>query len=332
MGTFSPQRVDVSINFGSGTSELSRVKKLEILERFATKLRSLEGQGFVRNVVPIFNARVPIVKFYDQETGIECDLAVESKDGILVSKIISIISQIDDRFQKLCMLIKHWAKAHGVNNASQQTLNSISITLLVAHHLQTQSPPILPPFSTLFKDGIDPPNVEKRTQKFLNWGQCKCVIKNLLVEDFTDVSKNFARVVSDKGAEKIYSSINRTVDDILESLNGKVAGEHLTEKLFSQQTVVEPSSTVSPQQPHNKRVCLEKGYRAVGGTGNGKEEIYENPRGKRKTYAGRNGSCRFSGGEEPMPVGLWHDYSRSLDMPTPPPHYDRLLYKKFGLY
>ncbi|EFH53692.1 hypothetical protein ARALYDRAFT_323241 [Arabidopsis lyrata subsp. lyrata] len=307
MDTFSPQRdLDVSINFGSGTSELSRVKKLEILERFATKLRSLEGQVFVRNVVPIFNARVPIVKFCDQRTGIECDLAVESKDGILVSKIIRIISQIDDRFQKLCLL--------------------------------TQSPPILPPFSTLFKDGIDPPNVEKRTQNFLNWGQCNQESLGKLfatffikVEDFTDVSKIFARVVSDKGAEKIYSSINKTVDDIFEFLNGKFAGEHLTQKLFSQQAVVEPSPPVSPQQPHNKRVCLENGYKAVRGTGNGREEIYENPRGKRKTYAGRNGSCRFSGGEEPMPVGLWHDYSRSLDMPTPPPHYDRLLYKKVPL-
>ncbi|CAL9247527.1 unnamed protein product, partial [Arabidopsis halleri] len=208
----------------------------------------------------------------------------------------------------------------------------------------TQSPPILPPFSTLFKDGIDSPNVEKRTQKFLNWGQCnqeslgrlKISFKLLLfflfpVEDFTDVYKNFARVVSDKGAKKIYSSINRTVDDIFEFLNGKFAGEHLTEKLFSRQTVVEPSPTVSLQQPHNKRVCMEKGYRAVGGTGNRREEIYENPRGKRKTYAGRNGSCMFTGGEEPMPVGLWHDYSRSLDMPTPPPHYDRLLYKKVPL-
>ncbi|CAH8267554.1 unnamed protein product [Arabidopsis lyrata] len=356
MDTFSPQRdLDVSINFGSGTSELSRVKKLEILERFATKLRSLEGQVFVRNVVPIFNARVPIVKFCDQRTGIECDLAVESKDGILVSKIIRIISQIDDRFQKLCLLIKHWAKAHGVNSASQHTLNSIYNTAR----------------RSSFTDGIDPPNVEKRTQNFLNWGQCNqeslgklfatffiklqsveflwrqglcaSVLNGLWiskkkkwdvisVEDFTDVSKIFARVVSDKGAEKIYSSINKTVDDIFEFLNGKFAGEHLTQKLFSQQAVVEPSPPVSPQQPHNKRVCLENGYKAVRGTGNGREEIYENPRGKRKTYAGRNGSCRFSGGEEPMPVGLWHDYSRSLDMPTPPPHYDRLLYKKFGLY
>ena len=38
----------------------------------------------------------------------------------------------------LCCLcqIKHWAKAHDVNSALRNTLNSISITLLVAHHLQ----------------------------------------------------------------------------------------------------------------------------------------------------------------------------------------------------
>ncbi|KAL9831345.1 putative polynucleotide adenylyltransferase [Arabidopsis thaliana] len=359
MNTFSSQKdLDVSINFSSGTSEFYREKKLEILTRFATKLRSLEGQGFVRNVVPILSARVPIVRFCDQGTGIECDLTVESKDGILTSQIIRIISQIDDRFQKLCLLhcqlfstnvnivicqIKHWAKAHGVNNASHNTLNSISITMLVAHHLQTQSPPILPPFSTLFKDGIDPSNVEKRTQKFLNWGQrnqeslvaiCRIPLETRAlcqcVEDFTDVSRNFARVVSDYGAAKIYSSINRTVDDILEFLNGKVAGEYLTQKLFSQQTVVEPITPVSPQQLHNKRVCLGKGYRAVGGISHGREETHETSRGKRKRSSG-NWGCRFSGGEEPMPVGLWNDYSRSLDMPTPPPEYDRLLYKNFDV-
>ena len=145
------------------------------------------------------------------------------------------------------------------------------------------------------------------------------------------MSRNFARVVSDYGAAKIYSSINRTVDDILEFLNGKVAGEYLTQKLFSQQTVVEPITPVSPQQLHNKRVCLGKGYRAVGGISHGREETHETSRGKRKRSSG-NWGCRFSGGEEPMPVGLWNDYSRSLDMPTPPPEYDRLLYKNFGFY
>ncbi|XP_010507214.1 PREDICTED: protein HESO1-like [Camelina sativa] len=167
----SQSDLDVSINFVNGTSEVTREKKIQILERFAEKLRSLEGEGHVRNVESIVTARVPIVKFFDHGAAVECDLSVENKDGILNSQIIRIISQLDGRFQKLCMLVKHWAKAHDVNSALHRTLNSVSITMLVALHLQTQYPPILPPFSMLFQDGMDPPNVEKRTQKFLNWGQ-----------------------------------------------------------------------------------------------------------------------------------------------------------------
>ncbi|CAH2065312.1 unnamed protein product [Thlaspi arvense] len=168
----SKSDLDVSINFGDGTYELPRDTKIQILRRFAEKLRSLQGQGRVRDVECILSARVPIVKFVDQRTSVECDLSVENKDGMLNSQIIHIISQIDERFQKLCMLVKHWAKAHEVNSALHRTLNSVSITLLVAHHLQSQSPPILPPFSSLFKDGIDPTNVKRRMEtRFLNWGQ-----------------------------------------------------------------------------------------------------------------------------------------------------------------
>jgi len=140
MDMYSSQSdLDVSINFGNGTSEIPREKKLEILKRFAKKLRSLQGEGQVKNVESIFSAKVPIVKFSDQGTGVECDLSVENKDGILNSQIVRIISQIDGRFQKLCLLVKHWAKAHEVNSALHRTLNSVSITLLVALHLQVST-------------------------------------------------------------------------------------------------------------------------------------------------------------------------------------------------
>ncbi|CAH8267550.1 unnamed protein product [Arabidopsis lyrata] len=294
MDMYSSQSdLDVSINFGNGTPELPREKKLEILKRFAKKLRSLQGEGHVKNVESIFSAKVPIVKFSDQGTGVECDLSVENKDGILNSQIVRIISQIDGRFQKLCMLVKHWAKAHEVNSALHRTLNSVSITLLVALHLQTQNPPILPPFSMLFKDGIDPPNVEKRAQKFLNWGQrnqeslgrlfatffiklqsveflwrqglCVSVLNGLWiskkwkkvgvgsisVEDFTNVSQNVARRVNGAGAKKIYSSINRTVEDIFEFLNDKVAGTDLRHRLFGKGAVVQ----IPPGAPLNGKTA-----------------------------------------------------------------------------
>ncbi|KAH0922423.1 hypothetical protein HID58_022441 [Brassica napus] len=353
---FARSDLDVSINFGDGVSELPRDSKLQILERFAEKLHSLQGEGHVRNVVSILSARVPIVRFLDQRTCVECDLAVDSKEGVLNSRIIQIISQIDDRFHKLCLLIKHWAKAHDVNSALSNTLNSISITLLVAHHLQTQDPPILPPFSLLFKGniityskfvnvlyGVDPPNVEKRTQEFLNkekrnkeslgrlfvtffvklqsveflWRQGLCVSLRsglwiskrwrragvgINVEDFLDVSQNVARVVNDRGAKKIYSSINQTVEELFEFLNGKIDGAHLKDKLFVPQPLVEPPLVpqveVYHQPPHHNYRCDE----------------FKGHHNKRPRFG--------NGGEEPIHAA--GDDSHAIDLPPPPPPFGRV--------
>lgn len=302
------------------------------------------------------SARVPIVRFLDQRTSVECDLAVDSKESVLNSRIIQIISQIDDRFQKLCLLIKHWAKAHDVNSALRNTLNSISITLLVAHHLQTQDPPILPPFSLLFKDGVDPPNVEKRTQEFLNrekrnkeslgrlfvtffvklqsveflWRQGLCVSLRsglwiskrwrragvgINVEDFLDVSQNVARVVNDRGAKKIYSSINQTVEELFEFLNGKIDGAHLKDKLFVPQPLVEPPPPppvpqveVYHQPPHHNYRCDEfKGH-------HNKRPRFGN--GDHITVRHRHG------GEEPIHAA--DDDSHAIDLPPPPPPFGRV--------
>jgi DNA polymerase sigma len=51
------------------------------------------------------SAKVPIIKVTDTGTGIECDLSVENWDGIAKSHIIRAISAIDERFQKLCLLV-----------------------------------------------------------------------------------------------------------------------------------------------------------------------------------------------------------------------------------
>lgn len=64
------------------------------------------GKGHVYGVFPITTAKVPIVKVCDRGTGVECDISVENRDGILKSQIIHIISSIDERFHKLSFLVK----------------------------------------------------------------------------------------------------------------------------------------------------------------------------------------------------------------------------------
>ena len=48
-----------------------------------------------------------------------------------------LISLVDDRIQPLAMTVKRWAKARSINDASQGTLSSYSLMLMVLHFLQS---------------------------------------------------------------------------------------------------------------------------------------------------------------------------------------------------
>ncbi|GMI67580.1 hypothetical protein HRI_000427300 [Hibiscus trionum] len=172
MGMFNAESdLDLSINFTNNEATISRVKKIKALRKLARKLQSIRREGHVSDIQKILTARVPIVKVIDRGTRIECDVSVENRDGIVKSLIIRAISTIDERFLKLSFLVKAWAKAHDINSSKDHTLNSLSLILLVAFHLQTRDPPILPTFSALFEDGNDPETVVKMVQNYLNYGR-----------------------------------------------------------------------------------------------------------------------------------------------------------------
>uniref|UniRef100_A0A7C9EX02 Poly(A) RNA polymerase mitochondrial-like central palm domain-containing protein n=1 Tax=Opuntia streptacantha TaxID=393608 RepID=A0A7C9EX02_OPUST len=162
--------LDLSINFSDKKVEARRDAKIKALRKFANKFYVLQKKKHVTNVQPILSAKVPVLKVTDCGTGIECDLSVGNMDGIAKSHIILMVSSIDERFKKLCFLMKAWAKAYDINSSKDGTLNSLSLVLLVAFHLQSREQPILPPFSALFKDGTDPEAVKKNIPRFLNYG------------------------------------------------------------------------------------------------------------------------------------------------------------------
>lgn len=163
--------LDLSVNFNNSVGNLSRDMKIKTLRKFAKKFFRLQRAGHVDGVQTIMSARVPIIKLVDCGTGIECDLSVENRDGILKSQIVHIISGIDGRFQKLSFMMKAWAKAHNINCPKDRTLSSFGIISLVVFHLQTRDPPILPPLSTLFEDGTDPATVMERVNNYLEFGK-----------------------------------------------------------------------------------------------------------------------------------------------------------------
>nr|XP_043628556.1 protein HESO1-like [Erigeron canadensis] len=164
--------LDLSVNFrNGGHTEFPRDQKIRTLRKFARKFYSLQTGGYVQGVQPIMSAKVPILKVVDPGTGVECDLSVENRDGISKSAMIRFITSIDERFLKLSFLMKAWAKAHNINSSKDRTLNSLSIILLVAFHLQTRDPPILPPFSAILKGGQDLVSVQNSVRNFQNYGR-----------------------------------------------------------------------------------------------------------------------------------------------------------------
>lgn len=167
----SKSDLDLSVNFDNSSVKVSHEKKIQTLRKFARKLYALQRYGHVSGVHPITAAKVPILKVVDCGTKIECDISVENRDGVSKSKIIHMICSLDERFQKLSFLMKAWAKAQNINSSRDKTLNSLSVILLVAFHLQTRNPPILPPFSAILEDGSDPEAVAKSLNKFVNFGK-----------------------------------------------------------------------------------------------------------------------------------------------------------------
>ena len=115
----------------------------------------LVAQRYVSDMKRILHARIPILKFKDHLTGIECDTSIGRVDGLFKSALMGLLAQFDWRFGALVRLIKYWARYHDINDASNGSLNSYAITLMVVFHLQTRTPRILPTFQEIFYDSIE---------------------------------------------------------------------------------------------------------------------------------------------------------------------------------
>ena len=86
--------------------------------------------------VQLINAKVPILKFSDRISCVECDLNINNSVGIRNTHLLNAYSKLDWRIQPLVVMIKYWAKTQNINDASKMTISSFSIALMVIHYLQ----------------------------------------------------------------------------------------------------------------------------------------------------------------------------------------------------
>ena len=71
----------------------------------------------MERVVCVSSAKVPIVKVWDPDLQVACDMNVNNPIALENTELIRSYVAIDDRFRPLAMIIKYWAKRRILNDA-----------------------------------------------------------------------------------------------------------------------------------------------------------------------------------------------------------------------
>jgi len=122
----------------------NRKEALPVLRRMQRLLDNDPTYSFLSecSVIP---ASVPILKFMDTVSGCECDININNTVGVRNTHLLRAYCGVDYRVKPLVVLVKKWAKKHDINDASQGTLSSYALTLMVIHYLQgVCKPPVVP--------------------------------------------------------------------------------------------------------------------------------------------------------------------------------------------
>jgi hypothetical protein len=106
-------------------------------------------------------ARIPIIKFRDILSGLNCDIGVNNPLAIYNTALLRIYGQVDPRVTLLAKLVKFWSKKRSMNEPYLGTLSSYCWIVLVIYYLQhVAKPAILPPLQNL------PPKTPAAENKF----------------------------------------------------------------------------------------------------------------------------------------------------------------------
>lgn len=131
----------------------------EISKDFASAILTLVKKSlglckFVRRLI-IIPAVVPILRFKDTISNIECDINVNNVAGVRNTHLLKYYSLLDWRVRILTLFVKHWAKFHNINDARNMTISSYNLTLMIIFYLQNCNPPVLPSLQKLYPDKFD---------------------------------------------------------------------------------------------------------------------------------------------------------------------------------
>ena len=96
-------------------------------------LAELLAKHGMEKVVCVSSAKVPIVKVWDPQLEIACDMNVNNPIALENTELIRAYVGLDTRVRPLAMIIKHWAKKRILNDAGM--LSSTDCSFITDHFL-----------------------------------------------------------------------------------------------------------------------------------------------------------------------------------------------------
>jgi poly(A) RNA polymerase GLD2 len=154
MTGFATKNSDVDMCLMLSMNEIDQKKDaVSILNCISKSLKQLSSVQNLR----VIRAKVPILKFFDNLVGVECDLNINNLIGVRNTHLLRNYAYADWRIRPLMLFIKKWARFHDINDASKQTISSYTLTLMLIHYLQVGiSPPVLPCLQKIRPELFDP--------------------------------------------------------------------------------------------------------------------------------------------------------------------------------
>ncbi|KXJ93785.1 hypothetical protein Micbo1qcDRAFT_39115 [Microdochium bolleyi] len=120
---------------------VTRWKELESV----CKIADLLAKNGMEKVVCVNSAKVPIVKIWDPELQLACDMNVNNTLALENTRMIRTYVEIDDRIRPLAMIVKHWTRRRIINDAAfGGTLSSYTWICMIIAFLQLRQPPVVP--------------------------------------------------------------------------------------------------------------------------------------------------------------------------------------------
>ncbi|KAI1824369.1 hypothetical protein F4861DRAFT_531014 [Xylaria intraflava] len=108
-------------------------------------LAELLAKHGMQKVVCVASAKVPIVKIWDPDLELSCDMNVNNTLALENTRMIKTYVEIDERVRPLAMIVKYWTRRRILNDAAfGGTLSSYTWICMIIAFLQLRQPPVLP--------------------------------------------------------------------------------------------------------------------------------------------------------------------------------------------